>query len=65
MRHCLPPLKKKRQQASVFLFRTQSLFGQHTAPLIPVDCLKSGNHLHSAQQVAIPCYSIRQRFSVP
>jgi len=23
------------------------LFGQHTAPLIPVDCLKSGNHLQS------------------
>jgi len=48
MRHCLPPLKKKRRQASVFLFGKQSLYGQHTAPLIPVDCLKSGNHLHSA-----------------
>jgi len=48
MRHCLPPLKKKRQQASIFLFGKQSLSGQHTAPLIPVACLKSGNHLHSA-----------------
>jgi len=47
MRHCLPPLKKKRRQASIFLFGKQSLFGQHTAPLIPVDCLKSGNHLQS------------------
>jgi len=41
-------LKKKRRQASIFLLGTQSLSGQHTAPLIPVDCLKSGNHLYSA-----------------
>ena len=48
MRHCLSPLKKKRRQASDRLLRLSTLSGQHTAPLIPVDCLKSGNHLHSA-----------------
>jgi hypothetical protein len=48
MSHCLPPLNKKRRQASVFLFRKHILSGQHTAPLIPVACQKSGNHLHSA-----------------
>jgi len=45
--HCLSPLKKKRRQASGCLLRLSTLSGQHTAPLMPVDCLKSGNHLHS------------------
>ena len=47
MSHCLPPLKKKRRQASERLLLMSTLSGQPTAPLIPVDCLKSGNHLQS------------------
>jgi hypothetical protein len=55
MSHCLSPLKKKRRQASACSTRFSALSGQHTAPLIPVDCLKSGNHLHLA---AASCLSL-------